>query len=249
MGASALLFGGDTLVNVDSADFDGTNDFMTRGAGLSGAADSGSGIFAAWLRFDGGDGSFQEFLRSSTTSFAVERDTSNVLTLFARNPSGSTVLDLKTVNTYLAGSTWRHYLASWDLSVPGASHVYVNDVSDINVVTFTASGTIDYTVPNWGVGCFPPSSFKYNGCMAELYFAPGQYLDFSLVSNRRKFVSSALKPIYLGSDGSTPTVTAPLIYLHLDDGEAVADFATNRGTGGNFTITGTLDTGSTSPSD
>jgi hypothetical protein len=39
------------------------------------------------------------------------------------------------------------------------------------------------------------------------------------------------------------------MYHHLDNGEAVANFATNRGTGGNFTITGTLDTASTSPSD
>lgn len=40
-----------------------------------------------------------------------------------------------------------------------------------------------------------------------------------------------------------------IIYFHLDPAEAPADFATNRGTGGNFSITGALTAGSTSPSD
>ena len=90
---------------------------------------------------------------------------------------------------------------------------------------------------------------KLKGFFAEVSFAFGQSLDFSIVSNRRKFLSAGGKPVFLGADGSLPTGTAPIIYQHLDDGEAVANFATNRGTGGDFTITGTLDTGSTSPSD
>ena len=78
----------------------------------------------------------------------------------------------------------------------------------------------------------------FNGALAEVYFAPGQYLYFSIASNRRKFISRTGKPVHLGTTGMLPTGTAPLVYHHLDDAEAVANFATNRGTGGNFTITG-----------
>jgi hypothetical protein len=88
-----------------------------------------------------------------------------------------------------------------------------------------------------------------DGGMAELFFAPGQFLDFSVQSNRRKFRSSGGKPISLGADGSTPTGTKPLIYLHLDDAETANNFATNRAGNGNLTVTGALTTRATSPSD
>jgi hypothetical protein len=39
------------------------------------------------------------------------------------------------------------------------------------------------------------------------------------------------------------------MYLHLDDGETVNNFALNAGTGGDFTVNGTLATAATSPSD
>jgi hypothetical protein len=47
----------------------------------------------------------------------------------------------------------------------------------------------------------------------------------------------------LGATGTTPTGAQPLIYM------PAGDPATNAGTGGNFTVTGTLDVSSTSPSD
>ena len=54
----------------------------------------------------------------------------------------------------------------------------------------------------------------------------------------------------LGSDGSTPTGVAPIFFRHLSDGEAAANFAINRGTGGaDMTITGALTTAATSPTD
>lgn len=235
------------LLVVDGADFDGTNDHMTRGAGLSGAADSKSGIFSVWARLDGGDGA-TIFLLNSNGFSQFYRANTNVFIFQLVNAALSFVLDLRTSATYLAGATWLHILASWDLATPGASHLYVNDVSDKNVVTFT-NDTIDYTDTNWWISLFNGSGNRFNGALAEFYFAPGQYLDFSLASNRRKFISASGKPVHLGATGSLPTGTAPIIYQHLDDGEAVANFATNRGTGGNFTITGTLDAASSSPSD
>jgi hypothetical protein len=232
----------------DSADFDGTNDSMARGAGLTGAADSKTGILSCWLRFDGGDGSIQRIVEASTggTAFLLLKNASNILSLGADNAAGSEILLLQSTTAYTAGATWRHFLASWDLA-NGAGHLYISDANDLNTGTdVLTDDTIDYTLSDWLI---PSSSFRLNGCCAEFYLAPGQYLDFSLVHNRRKFISASGKPVHLGTDGSLPTGTAPLVYLHLDDGEAVANFATNRGTGGNFSITGTLETGSSSPSD
>jgi hypothetical protein len=250
MSVSALLasYGLPTLI-ADAADFDGTNDYMLRGGGLTGASDSKTGIFSAWIRLDAGDASALTILRSTNTTnaFLVLRRTDNCLAIGGDNAAGTEILLLKSVNTYITGSTWLHLLASWDLA-NAAGHLYINDASDISAPTLT-NDTIDYTLADWGVGAAPGGSFLMNGCMAEMYFAPGQYLDFSIELNRRKFITTSGKPAYLGADGSIPTGTAPIMYHHLDNGEAVANFATNRGTGGNFTITGTLDTASTSPTD
>jgi len=249
-----IMMGPENLTQVDAADFDGINDYMTRGASLTGAADSKKGIFSAWIRLDGGDGTAKEVLANSTTvggftmRFQVLRTVGNKFQITGVNEAAATILLMDTAATYTASATWLHLLSSWDLSSGGASHIYMNDISDKSVTTFT-NDSIEFTVADWSIGAQPNGGRLLDAALAELYFAPGQYLDFSQVNNRRKFISTGGNPIHLGVTGTAPTGTAPLVYQHLDDAEAVANFATNRGTGGNFTITGTLATASTSPSD
>src|SRR3990167_3560410 len=238
------------LLLCDSADFDGTNDYMTRGAGLTGASDSKSGIISAWVRFDGGDGAAMQIIRSTTAvnQFLFLKRTDNVIGVAGDNAAGTEILLLLSDTAYTAGATWLHVLASWNLAT-AAGHLYINDVSDLAAGPTLTDDTIDYTLSDWAIGAETAGSFKLNGCLAEVYFAPGQYLDFSLVVNRRKFISASGKPVSLGATGSLPTGTAPIVYQRVADGAAVATFATNLGTGGGFSITGPLTTGSTSPSD
>ena len=246
---------GAQLIVVDSADFDGTNDKMERGSDLSGNADSKSGICSVWIRLDGGDGGAQRVITGSVsggapTNVLLEREAGNTFAVTGRNSVASDILFLRTSGTYTAGATWLHILSSWNLAAT-VGHLYINDVSDVDSgATILTDDTIDYTQNNYCIGSVVGGlGFLLNGCAAELYFAPGQYLDFSIVANRRKFISSSGKPVYLGADGSAPTGTAPIVYQQVANGAAVATFATNLGTGGDFAITGTLVTGSTSPSD
>lgn len=241
---------------VDSADFDGTNDFMARGANLTGIADSKTGILSVWLRLDGGDPDpiiafFGVHATDLTMLLREDSGSSNRLTLQVFNSSIPADVVLVTTNaSYVAGATWYHFLASWDAAT-GATALYVNDVDDENtgITQFNDNNARWSGYTNWHVGSRDGGNQKVDACIAEVYFAPGQYLDFDTESNRRKFITSTGQPADLGSDGSLPTGTAPRVYLHLADAEAVANFATNRGSGGNFSITGTLTTGSTSPSD
>lgn len=91
------------------------------------------------------------------------------------------------------------------------------------------------------------------GDMAEFWFAPGVSLLNSIgdlpTGNLRKFRTADGKPVGLGADGSTPTGTAPAIYLRVAPTTGVAnDFLTNRGTGGDFTYaSGALTLSSTNP--
>jgi len=242
---------------VDGADFDGTNDYMLRGGALTGApAAAATGILFACLRVDGGDGARRRFLNGisggALNGPRFSWDLSNRLQMTLTGGSG--VWSIQSNLTYAAGAAYRTVLASWDLSQPTSaeSFIYIDDASDKGTETTYTSGTVDWSAPdNWAVSAENTTTFtsKWNGALAELYLAPGQYLDFSIEANRRKFIRADGKPVFLGHDGSRPTGVAPLIYQRLRKGEAVANFATNRGTGGDFTITGTLDTASTSPSD
>lgn len=86
--------------------------------------------------------------------------------------------------------------------------------------------------------------------LAEPWIAPNQFVDFSDVANRRKFISAAGKPTDLGADGSAPTGTPPAFYGHIASGGNPADLAVDRsGNGNNMTITGTLTLAPSSPSD
>lgn len=242
--------GGDAPFPVNAVDFDGTNDYLLRGSALTGAVDSATGIFSVWLRFDGGDGSEQGIWRDNESRFTIVRQTTNTLRVQLRNSAGTSSLTFDTVGTLTAGGTWKHILASWNTNFSAGNkvtHLYVSDVSDKTVIS-DASGTfnVDYTPStNVAVGATTAGVSKFNGCMAELYVAIGQFLDFSDSANRRKFISAIGKPVDLGADGSLPTGSAPIVYLN----NPAASFGTNKGTGGDFTITGSLDTASTSPSD
>lgn len=232
---------------VGAVDFDGTNDYMLRGAGLTGAADGSQGTISFWFRLDGGDAATQYFLANAADKVFVRRTAGNLINIQAGPSTGGALLNISTVATYATSATWRHFLASWNLATAGARFIYVGDVADLTVTTFT-NGTIDYTDTNWAIGATAAGASKLNGCLAELFFHT-TYLDISVEANRRKFIDAALNPVNLGADGSTPLGAQPLVYQRVADGAAASTFASNLGSGGNFTITGALDVASTSPSD
>jgi hypothetical protein len=233
-----------------AADFDGTDDYMTRGAAFTGISSSTQGIFSCWVRFDGGDGSEQTLLADVNVVCMVRKKTDNKVEITLWDTISSNILAFNS-SAITAGATWVHILASWDTgTTPKVSHLYVTDVSDKTVtVNAVNPAAVLMTGSNWGVGARTGGSNKLDGCLAELYFAPGQFLDFSNSVNRRKFITSGGKPVNLGADGSVPTGVAPIAYFSIRAGGAAADLATNKGTGGNMTITGTLALASSNPSD
>ncbi len=210
-----------------ATDLDGSSDYYTRGSDLTGNADGKEGIFSAWVRFDGNDGVASAFLLSAGSKVYLHKNSSNNIRIFFRNAANATVLDLITTATYTASSTWIHILSSWDLA-NDKGLLYINDVYDGRPPDTLIDDTIDYTLASWGIGASSAGGNKHHGPMAEIYFAPGQYLDFSVESNRRKFISAAGKPVPLGVAGELPTTNQPIIYF--PDGDATV----NKGSGGVF---------------
>jgi len=240
---------------IDAVDFSGSGQYMRRVGDFVGSATGKTGIFSCWLRVDGGNGSFRRIfcsgitLGNTSTHVQFEMTTSNTLSVVMRNSATTNIFRHDTVGTFAAGANWIHMLASWDL-LNGFGHLYINDVSDVDggLITNT-NDTINYVQGDWAIASAASGAFYFNGAIAELYFAPNQYLDFSVEANRRKFRTSTGKPVDLGLDGSVPTGSQPQAYFSLVDGGTSSAFATNYGYGGNLTVTGSPTVADSSPSD
>jgi hypothetical protein len=221
----------------DATDLDGTSDYYALGSDLSGNADGKKGTFSGYIRIDGGNGTNRYVLCNTGVRFCVYVSTVNKISVIGYNSTPTKILHLQTVNTFSASTNWIHILMSWDLEA-GVSHLYINGVSDKSEVTLT-DDTIDYTATNWGFGSAAGGGNKWNGAISEAWFQPNVYFDFSDADERVKFLTLLNQPEDLGSDGSIPTGTQPILYV--PDGDAT----TNAGSGGNFTSYGspTADSG------
>lgn len=235
---------------VEGDDFNGTNQYMNRGADLTSNADGKLGIFSTWLRLDGGNSTTQYLYATTSARVFIARNSSNKLQVLLRNTAGGTILNMVSTTSFTANSAWRHMLASWDLGNTTAS-LYIDDVDETNFTTSPANQNANYSLTEHWCGTYLSAPGYFNGCLSDFYFNMEEYIDLSVQSNRRKFISSQGKPVSLGTDGSKPTGNTPRVFFHLDHNETDASvFATNRGSGGDFSIqNGPLSIASSSPSD
>jgi hypothetical protein len=233
--------------------FDGTNDYMSRGADWTGNADSTQGILSLWFRINAGDDSNRRYMAAPGGLFVIDQASSNKFVWALYDSAASKVIVFGSSTAYTASSTWRHLLVSFDTNYSAGNkktYLYITDTEDNLIVADGHTAfTVDLTASDQFIGASADSSAKFNGDMADFYWAPGQFLDFSVTANRRKFIDAEGKPVNLGSDGSTPTGTAPIAFFHVGAGGAAVDFDNNLGSGGDVTITGALALASTNPSD
>lgn len=232
----------------NAVEFDGTNDWMLRGAGLTGAADGKKGIVSFWVKFTADYTTFAFILDGNYPAggngLFIYRAAGYQMYIDGYNAAGAAVFNASSVGgqPFNVAAGWQHFMCSWDLAI-GAYGMYVDGVSQGSALMLT-NDSIDYTQANWAIGgSTAPGSFMVQACVADLYVNLAENIDLSDAGNRAKFYSAGGAPVDLGSDGSTPTGTAPIIFMK---GNA-AGFNVNSGTGGNFTTTGTLTTCSDGP--
>lgn len=216
-------------------DFDGSSDYFTRGADLTGNVNGKVGLFSCWFRKDGGDGAQRNFLWNHGTQFYVAILATDKLTVSARNIGFAGVFQQTTTGTYLTEAIWHNFLASWDLANSKA-YIYVDNVSVGAVPSTLVDDEIDYTRPDWGLAATNIGGNLFDGALSEFFFAL-EYLDISVESNRRLFIDASGNPVPLGIDGSYPTGTAPIIYMR----NRYNNGGLNSGTGGDFTVNGSPD--------
>ena len=230
------------------------NGFLARGADLTGNADSKLLLFSFWFNPVNEDNAATIYGTSrdpatppASAANAIQWPISGPILFTIRSlfraSDTSTVLQVRTSTQVRDVDGWQHLMGSFDMADIAKRHHFLNDVSDAVYLNYV-NNTIDFTRNDHGIGALPDVPALGDFCLAEVYLNFGTFMDLSVEANRRKFITAGLKPADLGADGSTPTGSPPIVYLR----GGAADFPTNRGSGGGFTVTsGTVSDCSTSP--
>ncbi len=230
-----------------TVNFDGTNDYATRGGALTGVANTKMITGSVWVRMAALGNPGNRILNSAPTKFdfyysdSLQRFNVNV-----RNAANALIGQFTCGSANVVTGTWYHVLFSIDLSDPAKRHCYLNGTSSYNHYTYT-NDTIDLTGgTDWRLGAMNggPANGKWNGDIADLWIDFGTYMDLSQAGNREKFRTLSGGAKYLGANGELPSGAAPEIFF---SGGTAANWHTNDGTGGGFTLTGALTASTDAP--
>ncbi len=231
----------------NAVNFDGSNDYARRLADLTGNGNGKSGLFAASLKLNGGDGTQMRLWSTAVDGIVVLREPSNKIRVLGDN--AGLQLNMTSVGTYTSSSGWVDIIAAWDLANT-TGWLYINDVDDLAGSPTFNNVALDYTQTDHVIGAKHGTFVeKLNGDIADLYLNLAAFLDLSVEANRRKFFDPNGKPVDLGDDGSFATLSQPIAYFSRRGADTPDGFATNKGSGGGFTVTGALTAATTSPSD
>ena len=226
--------------------FDGSNDFLTRGADLTGVSNGKKGIISFFFQFQGGNGSQQYIISGADNDWNITKGTDNKFSISLGDPGGTTKIAFKSSSAYTADTNWHHFLASWDANDPtDSSFLYIDDADDRATVTTAVDAALGYSGDEHIIGAESGGSNSLNAEIADFYVNMVTNLDLSTESNRRKFIDDEDKPVDLGDDCSEPTGSQSIICFT----NATATWHTNVGSGGGFTENGALTDAADSPSD
>lgn len=206
-----------------------------------------------WVKFNSSSTNQQQFFsyaNVAVTNLFIAGKLNGLDKLFFEIDTAAGSYVLRTNGNYNNLNGWIHFLVSVNTNFSSGSRlgsIYVNDIRD-TIFFLSSGGPFQALVNNSGqafqIGSNDAYSSKYlDGSVSELYIANG-YTDLSIISNRRRFITASKRPAFLGTNGSLPTGSPPLIYLK----GSGTGFNVNSGTLGNFTTSGTLTTPTTTPS-
>jgi len=170
---------------------------------------------------------------------------SDYLEVYAYDPSNIQILRMDTSptgsNSFLTtAGLWDIILISADLSSTSAWSIYANGNSVGRTLTYDTTASLNFSdISQIGVGNIPQSTDEYRGDLAFCYFTT-DYIDFSEETNRNLFVDQLGYPKDLTTAIEAGDIPTPLIYMTFDDPN---DLGLNSGTGGDFTVNGTVTQG------
>lgn len=225
----------------ESVDFDGTNDYLSRSSDLVGNTDSKTFTFSTWVYIQQVNDIYDyAYLYGSTIVADGNTDDIGISVypagLTARFRNGATTV-LYIDKSDIPTNTGINILFAVDMSNPAKRHLYISDIlQDDSVFTVYEDITIVFTNPehfielNSYYGLSTPTVGESKNRKSHT-FLDYTYRDLSVEANRRLFITADGKP----ADGQA--ALNPILYLPMTDPTTAH---INKGTGGNFTLNGTI---------
>jgi hypothetical protein len=222
---------------------------MNLASELTGLVDGTKVLISFWIKM-AADGAQEHILANAAGFVNMYRSAGNKLIITTTNPANTAnPVSLTSSTTINIAAGWTHVCVAWDSDAAVARRqMYINGVDDSPTDASNTTGNSDYTRGSWFFGAGHANGDLLTADIAECFLDFNETLDLSVAGNIEKFIRGG-KPINLGLTGEKPLGSSPLIYFRRAVGDAASTFATNLGTGGNFTITGALANSSTSPTD
>ena len=226
--------------------FDGTNDYLRNGTELTGLVDGKVGTVSFWMKTaPGQDGTTAIILQNGTDAADFRMRLHYIVdkvTIACADSGGVNAITIAENTVTATDNAWHHYMVAWDAANAAPNLLYVDGAANTGTVT-RSDRVIDYTRGEWGLGArHGDGALKLSADMAEFWFTT-ELLDISDAAVRAKFAKNG-KPVGLGSNGSKPTGSAPMIYLR----GGAANWGTNYAGTGDFTVVGAFADSATKPS-
>ncbi|MCP5006231.1 MAG: LamG domain-containing protein [Planctomycetes bacterium] len=233
----------------NGASFNASDDWLVSTSNVSGLTNSKYLLYSGWLYLNNLSAVTYLFGYTSNAQ-RIRFDTSGHLNVQFKNASNSLIVNLSTdTGAVFTTGSWFHLGIYMDLNIP-IFEVYIDTV----LATDSVPGTLVDDTVNWNVGgrkiaigAEPGGSGLFDGYMQDVYINFSETLDLGVSANLEKFRTSGSKPVGLGSDGSTPTGTAPEMYFR--DPYNIFETNSGSGVGSAFVQNATLDEAPSSPSD
>lgn len=214
--------------------FDGVNDYLEK-ATTMGIPDSRKWTGSFWVRRHE-SGLSRVYWRTSANMYIQFNGGGDKIVFLGDNTSGTQILQVTAMTTSFNDWKWHHVLYSFDQSDSNKNQIYIDDVQQTLNYSTNIAGVFEMGGSPIAIGANAGGGSKRALDLADYWMDLGTWIDLTDESNRRKFLTANVEPVYLGSDGSVPTGSAPDIFLSGD----VDTWHTNKGTGGGFTENGAL---------
>jgi hypothetical protein len=220
-----------TVAVAEAIDFDGTNDYLRRTSDLAGNTASRTFTFSAWI-WQASTATGWIYVNSNGTNnrFTVRVVTGTLEIVGTANTNSEILRVTAPLAAVSRTATFYHVLISMDMANAANRSIYINDIAQSLTVTTYTNALIPFNQVDHVIAGTQGGSAGDLGRLSNV-FLDYTYRDLSNVTNRRLFVTADLKP----ADGQA--ALNPILYLPLNDPTAPG---ANAGTGGNFTLTGTV---------
>tara|TARA_R110000824_G_scaffold133677_1_gene296509 strand:+ start:695 stop:2821 length:2127 start_codon:yes stop_codon:yes gene_type:complete len=217
---------GEDAIEPVGIDFNGSNTFLSRSSDLTNNASGKEFTISFWIYLAEAD-SFQAYSNDGL-KLAVYGSRDQLIVI-GRNSSGTNVLVFEISSNAFRLNTFFNVIISVDLTNTSNRYVFVNDENaTINWQVYN-NDTIDFTNANHAIGANTANTYyRAHSRMA------GFYLDYTF----RNLTTTSNRRLFIDADGLYVTPpTSGIISVPMDD---ASNPGRNDGTGGDFTLNGTI---------